>query len=63
MKKASLAILMRMFCFMPSWTAFGAMGKGDIGKLFPDTDDAYKDADSRLLLRRVHELMEEMDLP
>lgn len=37
----------------------GAMGKGDIGKLFPDTDDAYKDADSRLLLRRVHELMEE----
>mgnify|MGYP001104861692 FL=1 len=37
----------------------GAMGKGDIGKLFPDSDDAYKDADSRVLLRRVYEIMQE----
>ena len=37
----------------------GAMGKGDIGRLFPDTDDKYKDADSRLLLTKVHELMNE----
>ncbi len=37
----------------------GAMAKGDIGKLFPDTDMAYKDIDSRVLLRRVKTVMEE----
>lgn len=31
----------------------GALGKGDIGKHFPDTDVAYKDADSVELLREV----------
>jgi 2-C-methyl-D-erythritol 2,4-cyclodiphosphate synthase len=31
----------------------GAIGAGDIGAHFPDTDPAYKDADSRALLRRV----------
>ena len=31
----------------------GALGKGDIGKHFPDTDAAYKDADSVELLREV----------
>lgn len=31
----------------------GAMGQGDIGRMFPDTDDKYKDADSRVLLRQV----------
>ena len=31
----------------------GAIGEGDIGRHFPDTDDAYKDADSRVLLRQV----------
>jgi 2-C-methyl-D-erythritol 2,4-cyclodiphosphate synthase len=31
----------------------GALGAGDIGSHFPDTDPAYKDADSRTLLRRV----------
>jgi len=31
----------------------GALGAGDIGSHFPDTDPAYKDADSRALLRRV----------
>lgn len=35
----------------------GAMGCGDIGMLFPDTDMRYKDADSRVLLRQVAELM------
>ncbi|HEY2863769.1 MAG TPA: 2-C-methyl-D-erythritol 2,4-cyclodiphosphate synthase [Casimicrobiaceae bacterium] len=34
----------------------GACGRGDIGMHFPDTDAAYKDADSRVLLRRVREL-------
>jgi 2-C-methyl-D-erythritol 2,4-cyclodiphosphate synthase len=31
----------------------GALGAGDIGVHFPDTDLAYRDADSRELLRRV----------
>ena len=31
----------------------GAAGMGDIGKHFPDSDPAYKDADSRKLLREV----------
>ncbi len=31
----------------------GAAGLGDIGKLFPDTDPAYKGADSLLLLQEV----------
>jgi 2-C-methyl-D-erythritol 2,4-cyclodiphosphate synthase len=31
----------------------GAAGLGDIGQLFPDTDPAWKDADSMALLRDV----------
>ncbi len=31
----------------------GAAALGDIGKLFPDTDEQYKGADSLVLLRRV----------
>lgn len=31
----------------------GAAALGDIGKLFPDTDEAYRGADSRVLLREV----------
>jgi len=31
----------------------GAIGRRDIGTLFPDTDHAFKDADSCELLRRV----------
>ncbi|MFI3237996.1 MAG: 2-C-methyl-D-erythritol 2,4-cyclodiphosphate synthase [Lachnospiraceae bacterium] len=37
----------------------GAAALGDIGKHFPDTDEAYKGASSMLLLRRVGELLEE----
>ena len=37
----------------------GAMGLGDIGKHFPDTSDEYKDADSRALLRRVQQMLQE----
>ena len=29
----------------------GALGEGDIGRHFPDSDPAYKDVDSRVLLR------------
>lgn len=31
----------------------GAIGGGDIGKLFPDTDSQFKGIDSRLLLKEV----------
>src|SRR5687768_6786486 len=31
----------------------GAAALGDIGQLFPDTDSAYKNADSRLLLQHA----------
>jgi 2-C-methyl-D-erythritol 2,4-cyclodiphosphate synthase len=37
----------------------GAAALGDIGKHFPDTDNAYKDADSMELLRKVGELLDE----
>lgn len=37
----------------------GAAALGDIGRHFPDTDAAYKDSDSRALLRRVKDLLAE----
>ena len=37
----------------------GAAALGDIGHLFPDTDERYKGADSRALLRRVKEVLTE----
>ena len=37
----------------------GAAALGDIGKHFPDTDMAFKDADSRMLLRRCVALLRE----
>ena len=37
----------------------GAMRAGDIGKLFPDTDPTYKDADSLKLLAHVGKLARE----
>lgn len=37
----------------------GAAALGDIGKHFPDTDEAYKGADSVRLLEKVGELLEQ----
>jgi 2-C-methyl-D-erythritol 2,4-cyclodiphosphate synthase len=37
----------------------GAVGMGDIGTHFPDSDARYKNADSRVLLREVSRLMQE----
>lgn len=37
----------------------GAAALGDIGKHFPDNDDAFKNIDSRILLRHVVELLSE----
>lgn len=36
----------------------GALALGDIGKHFPDTDAAWKNADSRVLLRQVYALVQ-----
>jgi len=37
----------------------GALALGDIGKLFPDTDNQYKDIDSSILFKKVVSLMKE----
>jgi 2-C-methyl-D-erythritol 2,4-cyclodiphosphate synthase len=39
----------------------GALAKEDIGKHFPDSDPAYKDADSLLLLKKVMEMVRQED--
>lgn len=36
----------------------GALALGDIGQHFPNTDPAYKDIDSKLLLKKTRELVE-----
>ena len=36
----------------------GALALGDIGRHFPDTDAAYRGADSRVLLRHVYQLVQ-----
>ncbi|MFW5996147.1 MAG: 2-C-methyl-D-erythritol 2,4-cyclodiphosphate synthase [Halanaerobiaceae bacterium] len=37
----------------------GAMGKGDIGRHFPDTEKKYKDISSIVLLKKVRGIMRE----
>lgn len=37
----------------------GALGEGDIGKHFPDTDDRYKGISSMILLEETYKLMNE----
>lgn len=40
----------------------GAAGQGDIGRHFPDSSEDFKDIDSRILLRRVVDLLHGMRL-
>ena len=40
---------------------FGALALGDIGTHFADTDPAFKDIDSRILLRKCYELVLKQD--
>ncbi|MCF6355856.1 MAG: 2-C-methyl-D-erythritol 2,4-cyclodiphosphate synthase [Candidatus Polarisedimenticolaceae bacterium] len=40
----------------------GAAGQGDIGRHFPDSSEEFKDIDSRILLRRVVDLLHGMGL-
>jgi 2-C-methyl-D-erythritol 2,4-cyclodiphosphate synthase len=35
----------------------GAVALGDLGKHFPDTDEKYKDADSKVLLKEAYKLV------
>ena len=35
----------------------GAMASGDIGHHFPDTDESFRDIDSKVLLKKVSEMM------
>lgn len=39
--------------------ALGAIGEGDIGRHFPDTDPEFKDADSKKLLQHVWGIVRE----
>jgi len=39
----------------------GALALGDIGQHFPDTDENYKNADSRILLERSYSLIKERE--
>lgn len=38
----------------------GALGEGDIGHWFPDSDPAYKNMDSRLLLKQVAQVADKL---
>ncbi len=37
----------------------GAAGEGDIGQHFPDSDDQYKDQDSRIFLQKVYQIVQQ----
>ena len=38
----------------------GAVALGDIGKLFPDNDNKFKDIDSKILLKKVYQQISEL---
>jgi 2-C-methyl-D-erythritol 4-phosphate cytidylyltransferase/2-C-methyl-D-erythritol 2,4-cyclodiphosphate synthase len=46
-------------CHAATDAILGACGAGDIGRHFPDTSDAWKDADSLELLRRAMQIVRE----
>lgn len=39
----------------------GAIGYGNIGELFPDTDERFKDARSEIFLKEVKKILDEKD--
>ncbi len=39
----------------------GALAAEDIGQLFPDSDETYKDIDSRILLKEVKKILDNTD--
>ena len=46
-------VLLHAICY----ALLGALALGDIGRHFPNTDPAYKNIDSKLLLEKVYELI------
>jgi 2-C-methyl-D-erythritol 2,4-cyclodiphosphate synthase len=40
----------------------GAIGEGDLGRHFPDTDPAYKDLSSLLILQRINDMADRKGL-
>jgi len=48
-----------VLCHAISDSIIGALGLGDIGKHFPDTDPKWKDASSVDLLKRIIDLMKQ----
>lgn len=40
---------------------FGALGEGDIGRHFPDSDDGYKDVSSMLLAKKCADVMKKRE--
>lgn len=46
-----------VLCHAISDALLGALALGDIGKLFPDSDPAFKNANSLLLLEKVGEVL------
>jgi 2-C-methyl-D-erythritol 2,4-cyclodiphosphate synthase len=49
-----------VLCHAISDALLGAVALGDIGKHFPDTDPAYKDADSIKMLQQVTRLVRDL---
>jgi 2-C-methyl-D-erythritol 2,4-cyclodiphosphate synthase len=47
----------QMFCSCHNRCSLGAAGLGDIGRHFPDNDQAYRDISSLLLLEQVREML------
>lgn len=41
-------------------SVLGALALGDIGKFFPDTDQNFKDIDSKILMKEVAKYVDEM---
>jgi 2-C-methyl-D-erythritol 2,4-cyclodiphosphate synthase len=40
----------------------GAIGEGDLGRHFPDTDPAYRDLSSLLILQKIHDMADRKGL-
>ena len=50
---------MQMYCYIQlQMQHLGAIGEGDIGRHFPDTDPDFKDADSAKLLEHIWKIVD-----
>ena len=58
MKKQAGFTLIELVAVLVILALLGAMAKGDIGMHFPDSDEEYRDIDSKILLKKVYMLLE-----